>query len=99
MKTVSSYLIVSICLGLASPAGVAAKEYNQRHHLDPGTQAKVSKVIASSHKENPFGVDTSGETVNSGCGDIKVGNLDNSGRPPREVIIVARDIINVAKDC
>jgi hypothetical protein len=99
MKNVFGFLILSICFSLASPSYVLAKQYNKRDHLDPGSQAKVSKVIASAHKDNPFGIDTSGDTAKTGCGDVKVGNLDNSGRPPREVIIVARDIINVSKNC
>ena len=99
MKTFAAFLITSLSLVLASPAGVSAKEYNQRTHLDPGSQAKVNAVIASSRKDSPFGADASGNTTNSGCGGLKIGNLDNSGRPPREVIIVARDIINVSKNC
>lgn len=99
MKNVFGFLILSICFSLASPAFVVAKEYNKRDHLDPGSQAKVNKVIAAAHKDNPFGIDASGDAVKSGCGDVKVGNLNNSGRPPRDVIIVARDIINVSNNC
>lgn len=100
MKTIAAFLVLSISLGLGSPAAVFAKEYNKRDHLDPGSQAKVNAVIASGLKDKPFGADTSGgDVTNSGCGGLKVGNLNNSGRPPREVIIVARDIINVSKNC
>lgn len=98
MKTLAAFLITSVSLALVTSAGVSAKEYNQRTHLDPGSQAKVNSVIASSLKDRPFGTDTSRHTT-SGCGGLKIGNLDNSGRPPREVIIVARDIINVGKNC
>jgi hypothetical protein len=99
MKTFSTYLTLTLCLALASPAGVSATEYNKRTHLDPGSQAKVNAVIAKSLKDKPFGADTSAGTKGSGCSDLKVGNTSNSGRPPREVIIVARDIINVNKNC
>jgi len=99
MKSFAAYLVLLMSFALASPAGVLAKEYNKRTHLDPGSQAKVNAVIAIGLKDRPFGADTSGGTTNSGCGGLKVGNLDNSGRPPREVIIVARDIINVSKNC
>jgi hypothetical protein len=99
MKSFAAYLVVLMSFALASPTGLAAKEYNQRDHLDPGTQAKINKVMATSLQENPFGADPTGGTSNGGCGGLKVGNQDKSGKPPREVIIVARDIINISKNC
>ncbi len=99
MKSFAAYLVLLTIFALASPTGLLAKEYNQRTHLDPGTQAKINKVTASSLQEQPFGADTSSGTSNGGCGGLKIGNLDKSGKPPREVIIVARDIINVSKNC
>jgi hypothetical protein len=100
MKTLAAFLVLSIGLVLVPAAGVSAKEYNKRTHLDPGSQAKVNSVIAKSRQEKPFGTDTSGgDITNTGCGGLQVGPTETSGRPPREVIIVAKDIINVTKNC
>jgi hypothetical protein len=100
MKTLAAFLVLSIGLLLVPAAGVSAKEYNKRAHLDPGSQAKVNSVIAKSRQEKPFGVDPSGgDITNTGCGGLQVGPTETSGRPPREVIIVAKDIINVTKNC
>jgi hypothetical protein len=100
MKTLAAFLVLSTGLAFVSAAGVSAKEYNKRPHLDPGSQAKVNAVIASGIKDRPFGVDPSGgDITNTGCGGLQVGPTETSGRPPREVIIVAKDIINVTKNC
>jgi len=99
MKTFAAFLVLSTGLTLASAAGVSAKEYNKRPHLDPGSQAKVSSVIASGLKDRSSGTGTSGDITNTGCGGLQVGPTETSGRPPREVIIVAKDIINVTKNC
>jgi hypothetical protein len=99
MKTFAAFLVLSTGLAFASAGGVSAKEYNKRTHLDPGSQAKVNAVIASGLKDRPFGANTSGDITNTGCGGLQVGPTETSGRPPREVIIVAKDIINVTKNC
>lgn len=99
MKISNAFLALSLSVVLASLSGVSAKEYNKRDHIDPGSQAKVNAAIANGLKDRPFNADTSNKTSTGGCGGLKIGNLNNSGRPPREVIIVARDIINVSRNC
>ena len=99
MKIFAILTAVSMSLVLVSLADVSAKEYNQRSHLDPGSQAKVNAVIASGRRGGTSDTSPNSRITNEGCGELKIGNLNESGRQPREVIIVARDIINVAGNC
>jgi len=92
-------MVLAMSLVFASQAGVSAKEYNQRPHLDPGSQAKVNSVIAGNLKDRTSDTDQSDSSINNSCGDLKIGNVDDSKRPPREIIIVAKDIINVGSNC
>ena len=93
-----SVLVIGLSIG--SIAGVSAKEINKRTHLDPGSQAKVNSVIAGSRKKQDFDSKKFGRITNEGCSDLIVGPTEsNSRRQSREVIIVARDIINVNRNC
>ncbi len=100
MKTTVTLSILAIGLILGSLADASAKEINQRQHLEPGLQAKVNSVIASGRRKRDFDPAKFGRITNEGCSDLIVGPAEsNSRRPPREVIIVARDIINVNRNC
>ena len=99
MKTMMGLTVVAFGLLIGSLSGVTAKEYNQRPHLDPASQSKVNSVIANGYRMRGGAQKNFGRVSNVGCGGINIGAVDNSGRPPREVIIVARDIINVNTNC
>lgn len=99
MKLMIGVSAVALSLLIGSFSGVTAKEYNKRTHLDPGSQAKVNSVIASGYRIRGTTQRNFGRITNQGCGGINIGPTPESGRPPREVIIVARDIINVNTNC
>ncbi len=99
MKTTFGLSLVALGLLIGSVNGVTAKEYNKRPHLDPGSQAKVNSVIASGYRIRGEARRNFGRISNEGCGGITIGAVPDSTRPPREVIIVARDIINVNTNC
>jgi hypothetical protein len=90
---------MTLGLILGSLTGVSAKEINIRPHLDPGSQAKVNSVIASGQSKRNTNPESFGRITNDGCSDLIIGDFSDSKRPPREVIIVARDIINVNRNC
>lgn len=95
--------------GAAIPA--AAKEYNQRPFLAPGESAKVQRVISSGRaaQGHQFGLgeeapkNPNASIVNTDCGKLAVGNVETTGRagqrPPRENIVIAREIINAPINC
>ena len=98
MRTVGlASLTFGLMLGTLS--SVSAKEINIRPHLDPGAQAKVNSVIASGLRKRSKNSDRFKRITNDGCSDLVVGDFSDSERPPREVIIIARDIINVNQNC
>lgn len=99
MKTMASFTVIAAGLIFASLSGVSAKEINQRPHLDPGSQAKVNSVMAGARRKRGTDHENFRRTVNTGCGGLTVGDFSDSRRPPREIIIVARDIINVSRNC
>lgn len=104
-----------VALGLSSVGADSAhagnKEYNQRPFLAPGESAKVQRVISSGRamQGNQAGVDAGGGSnnpnqsiVNTGCGELSVGNVRTSGRRGERVqdnIVVAREIINAPINC
>lgn len=93
----------------ATPA--TAKEYNQRPFLAPGESAKVQRVISSGRaaQGHQFGLgneaprNPNASIVNTDCGRLAVGNVETTGRagqrPPRENIVIAREIINAPVNC
>jgi hypothetical protein len=93
-------MIAALALAAFVLPNVAAADYNQRPHLEPSMQAKVNRVIAKSWLQRGKGKE-SFENVRSGqgCGNQIIGDFSNSETPPREVIIVAQDIININQNC
>jgi len=91
--------VLTIGLVLGSLVQASAKEYNQRPHLAPGSQAKVNAVIAEGRRQSASEPGNFGRIRNDGCSDLNIGTVSDSKRPPREVIIVAREIINVNRNC
>lgn len=88
----------TVLLALAT-LPVAAREYNERPHLDPATSAKVNRVIAESWRTSGHGAE-SHVNVRSGnrCGSQVIGDVSDK-EAPREMIIVAKDIININNNC
>jgi hypothetical protein len=99
MKSLIILTAISVIGILANGVTVSAKEYNQRPHLDPGSQAKVNSVIASGRADKTSKFGENGRITNKGCGNLNIGQNNLSKRPAREIIIVARDIINVGGKC
>ncbi len=99
MKAMVGFTVVAFGLMAGSLSGASAKEFNQRPHLDPGSQAKVNSVIASGRRTRSVETKIFGRITNLGCGGLTIGDFTDSKRPPREIIIVARDIINISKNC
>ena len=99
MSVILKTLGTVVALGMLSQLAQAG-DYNQRPHLEPGMNAKVNRVIAKSWLERGKGKE-SFENVHSGkgCGNQVVGDFSNLKNPPREVIIVAQDIININQNC
>ncbi len=103
---IASFIAISLASGHAS-----AKEYNQRPFLAPGESAKVQRVISSGRamQGHQFGLAEGGSSnpnasiVNTDCGKLSVGNVETTGRagqrPPRENIVIAREIINAPINC
>ncbi len=96
-RTYAIFAGVGLVIGLLTSA--SAKEINHRPHLDPGSQAKVNSVVAEGLSRRKADPKKFGRITNDGCSDLIVGDLRGNARPPREVIIVARDIINVNRNC
>lgn len=79
---------------------VHAREYNKRPHMDPSVNAKVNRAIAKSwHKHKKGRGSIGSDRFSDGCGDQIVGDFSDTDNPPRQVIIVARDIIHVNQHC
>ena len=100
MSTIRIVLGALLAILAATPGSVSADDYNQRPHLEPSMNAKVNRVIAKSWVDRNRGKE-SFEQVRSGkgCGNQVVGDFSNMKNPPREVIIVADDIININQNC
>jgi hypothetical protein len=101
-------MIVWAAAGL--PNQSLPKEYNQRQFLGPSQQVKVQQVIARSRLHSGGGGSLAGgglkpgrDLMQVGCGSLQLGNVAATGRPgergPRQNIVVARDVINVASGC
>ncbi len=99
MKKLTILTVISASLMFANAVGVSAAEYNQRPHLDPGSQSKVNAVIASGRADKTSKFGRNSRITNKGCGNLNIGENNLSKRPAREIIIVARDIINVGGKC
>lgn len=92
-----------LILGLAALIGSAtvaqAQELNRRPFLDPKTLSKVNNVRAQAltlgQQNRSIVQNGSGES----CGDLIVNQVEDSRRPPQELIIVADDIININTNC
>ncbi len=88
-------------LGVSSPA--LAKEYNKRPFADPATSAKLNKALAASRnaKSKYGGTVLRGDVVNTGCGELSVGNVKEA-RPGARInneVIIKGDIINAPRNC
>jgi hypothetical protein len=95
LKTLGAVVAIAMLPQLAH-----AEEYNQRPHMDPSLNAKVSRAIAKSWQRHKKGRGSIGsDRTSDGCGDQIVGDFSGTNRRPREVIIVARDIIQINQNC
>jgi hypothetical protein len=84
-----------------------AEDYNQRPFLAPGQMSKIQRVISHGRTEQSrqeSGLNNPNQSVvNTGCGELAVGNVRTTGRAgeraPRENIVIAREIINAPINC
>ena len=95
LKTLSSWMLI-VAISLLAIQATYAKEVNQRRHLAPEVRVKVGKVLAKRHVYK-YKKDTNpAEYINyEGRGNQIIGDFSYVRNAPREVIIVADDIINV----
>lgn len=89
-----------IAVFTATALHVSADEYNRRPHLEPKIRAKVNRAIAKSWLQRGHGAE-SHYRVGSGksCGSQVIGDFSDLEKRPREVIIVAKDVININQNC
>jgi len=100
MRTMHKMIAVFALGAVALPQITYAGEYNKRPHLKPSIQAKVNRAIAMSWRHRGKGKQSfkhvrSGE----GCGDQIIGDFSGSRTSPREVTIVAQDVIYINQNC
>jgi hypothetical protein len=95
-----TFFATLVAVFTATAFHASADEYNRRPHLDPKIRAKVSRAIAKSWLERGHGAE-SHVRVGSGksCGSQVVGDFSDDESPPREVVIVAKDVININQYC
>lgn len=100
MRTIQKTIVALTMASVVVPQLASANDFNKRPHLEPSMQAKVNRVIAKSWLQRGKGKE-SFENVRSGqgCGNQVIGDFSNMENPPREVIIVAQDIININQNC
>lgn len=73
-----------------------AGDIHKRNDLPPEVKAKINNQRAKSYL---YEGQAENYQQDSGCGDLTVGDFSNSKIPPREVIIIANDIINFNQNC
>ena len=101
--------IVALGLGLAILSEAPrAEDYNQRPFLAPGQMSKIQRVIShgrteQTRQESSLSNNPNQSVVNTGCGELSVGNVRTTGRAgeraPRDNIVIAREIINAPINC
>jgi hypothetical protein len=108
---IAGLMVVSLAAASLASGHASAKEYNQRPFLAPSESSKVQRVISSGRamQGHQFGLAEGGSSnpnasiVNTDCGKLAVGNVETTGRagqrPPRENIVIAREIINAPINC
>jgi hypothetical protein len=100
--------IVALGLGVALLSEAPrAEDYNQRPFLAPQQMSKIQRVISHGRTEQTrqeSGLSNPNQSVvNTGCGELSVGNVRTTGRAgeraPKENIVIAREIINAPINC
>jgi hypothetical protein len=106
MRKVITIMALGLGVALLSEAP-RAEDYNQRPFLAPQQMSKIQRVIshgrtAQTRQESGLG-NPNQSVVNTGCGELSVGNVETTGRPgeraPKENIVIAREIINAPINC
>jgi hypothetical protein len=106
MRTALAIAAVSLGLAVMSEAP-RAEDYNQRPFLAPQQMSKIQRVISHGRTEQTrqeSGLANPNQSVvNTGCGELSVGNVRTTGRAgeraPKENIVIAREIINAPINC
>ena len=94
LMTVLAALFV---MAWASPGN--AQEINQRTHLAPAQAAKLARVVAAGRRDAAAFASERNSAQFSECGSVTIGDFSEQKRPPRDVVIVVGDIINVNRNC
>ncbi|GBD43936.1 hypothetical protein HRbin40_01419 [bacterium HR40] len=93
-------LVLALCVLWSLPP-VDAREYNKRPHIAPQTRAKIDRVLARERAKRATAGATvvRGDVVNTGCGKLDVGNVENTkpGQKVDQTVVVTGDVINVAR--
>ncbi len=95
-----SFLTVLAALAIfamGSPAD--AQEINQRTHLAPAQASKLARVVAAGRRDAAAFASQRNSAQLSQCGSVTIGDFSEQKRPPRDIVIVTGDIINVNRNC
>ena len=96
------FKIVALALVLFAPVALG-QGFNQGSHLKPGGQSKVNKALAKGYATQDGSANMENRSVvnigNKKSGDctVNVGTTKAGQKAPKEVVVVAKEIINVCK--
>ncbi|MCB2054688.1 MAG: hypothetical protein KDE35_10650 [Geminicoccaceae bacterium] len=100
--------LLALALLLEWSGTAAAKEYNRREDISPEVQSKLQRTLAKSRgrsvesgEDGGRGAGVRGDIVNTGCGKLEVGSIDEV-KPGQRIdrdIIITGDIINAPRNC
>lgn len=100
MKYWSLIAALAIISTAASISSSHAVEINPRFGMEPGVQSKVNKIYARTWRTRGGPKSYTSADFGSGCGSLNVGpTIEKGADTPREVIIVAKEIINIGRRC
>lgn len=91
-------------IGLALISSLAfAQDFNKSRHLNSSSQSKVNKTLAKGYATNDKAAKMDNRTIvnvgsrKSGDCTVNVGTVAKGEKAPREVVVTAKEIINVCK--
>ncbi len=95
MRLPAPLIAMAFAFSVTALTGAAqAGEFNQRPHLDSGSQSRVNSALAKNFQKR--GEVRRLEKRTGDCGNVSIGNVDpGNGQAPREIIVVAKNVVNV----
>ncbi len=96
------FKVVALASALFAPVALA-QSFNKSQHLNSSGQSKVNKALAKGYAANDGSAKMENRTVvnigNKKSGDctVNVGTTQAGQKAPKEVVVTAKEIINVCK--